>query len=127
MIFPWYVPLYSVPLWLILGKLILDSQTPLIRTSLVILIMPLLASQLFNLAQITLGASINPAYYPDFLAGARVRQYIRVGKSLFDQYPQAKLMTSEIGGLGYGFKGYIMDGAGLVTPLALAYHPLKNS
>lgn len=125
MIFPWYVPLYSVPLWLILGKMILDSETLIIRTCLVILIIPLLASQLFNLAQVALGASFNPAYYPDFMAGARVRQYIQVGKGLFDQYPQAKLLTSEIGGLGYGFKGYIIDGAGLITPLALAYHPMK--
>jgi hypothetical protein len=125
MIFPWYVPLYSVPLWLVVGKLILDSETPLIRTFLVILLMPLVASQLFNLGQVAMGAFYNPASYPDFLAGARVRQYIQVGKSLFEQYPQAPLLTSEIGGLGYGFKGYILDGAGLVTPSALAYHPLR--
>jgi hypothetical protein len=34
-------------------------------------------------------------------------------------------MTSELGGLGQSFHGYIYDGFGLTNPDALRYHPLK--
>ena len=34
-------------------------------------------------------------------------------------------MTSEIGGLGYGFEGKILDGCGLISPEAIKYHPMK--
>jgi len=44
---------------------------------------------------------------------------------LFSIYPDAKLLTSEIGGLGYSFKGEIIDGMGLITPRALDYHPMS--
>jgi len=33
-------------------------------------------------------------------------------------------MTSEIGGLGYGFSGYVFDACGLASPDALEYHPM---
>ena len=33
-------------------------------------------------------------------------------------------MTSEIGGLGYAFQGYISDGVGIASPGALKYHPM---
>ena len=34
-------------------------------------------------------------------------------------------MTSEVGGLGDGFPGEILDGFGLMTSAALKYHPMK--
>jgi hypothetical protein len=34
-------------------------------------------------------------------------------------------MSSEVGGLGYGFKGKILDGAGLLSDGALKYHPMR--
>ena len=34
-------------------------------------------------------------------------------------------MSSEIGGLGYTFKGHIVDAAGLTSPEALRFHPMK--
>jgi hypothetical protein len=39
--------------------------------------------------------------------------------------PTARLMTSEIGGLGEGFRGEILDGFGLATPNAIRFHPMR--
>ena len=44
---------------------------------------------------------------------------------MYEDYPDAVLMSSEICGLGYGFDGYIIDAAGLASPAALNYHPLS--
>jgi hypothetical protein len=55
---------------------------------------------------------------------ARVHEYLKIGMLLNNACPKATLLTSEIGGLGYSFHGRILDGMGLVTPEAVAYHPL---
>ncbi len=34
-------------------------------------------------------------------------------------------MSSEIGGLGEGFEGEILDAVGLATPSAIKYHPMR--
>jgi hypothetical protein len=125
LLFPWYVPLYAVPLLLVLSKVMLDSRTRLATFALTILALPLVISQLAGLSQTILGATVNPAYYQGFERGARVRHYLELGARLYDQYPDATLMTSELGGLGYSFRGYVMDGAGLVSPGALTYHPMS--
>jgi hypothetical protein len=57
--------------------------------------------------------------------GIRVQRYLEVGKELYTLFPNARLLTSEIGGLGYSFRGEIIDAVGLVTPSALTYHPMK--
>jgi hypothetical protein len=69
---------------------------------------------------------VQPAYYVEFAAGARVRKYRQVAAVLFEHFPHASLMTSEIGGLGYAFRGQVVDAAGLVSPAALRYHPLQT-
>jgi hypothetical protein len=48
-----------------------------------------------------------------------------VGKVLREAYPNADLMTSEIGGLGYAFTSSILDAVGLASVDALTYHPLS--
>jgi hypothetical protein len=60
-----------------------------------------------------------------FADGARVRQYVAVGAALYNLYPESRLLSSEIGGIGFAFHGKILDGAGLATPDALKYHPMK--
>jgi hypothetical protein len=55
----------------------------------------------------------------------RTREYILVGRAIDSVCPRAKLMTSEIGGLGEGFPGEILDGLGLATPAATKYHPMR--
>ena len=47
-----------------------------------------------------------------------------MGRELHAQYPNALPDDLRNRGLGYAFEGYILDGAGLVTPEALGYHPL---
>ncbi|MBA3468534.1 MAG: hypothetical protein H0T53_02705 [Herpetosiphonaceae bacterium] len=66
----------------------------------------------------------NPSLYREYDPGRRVQQYLRIGAELDRAYPDAVLMTSEIGGLGWGFPGRIIDAVGLVSPESLRYHPM---
>lgn len=68
----------------------------------------------------------NRSKFSLFESGSRVKLYLKVGEILNEEYPNAKLLTSEIGGLGYTFKGEILDAAGLASPNALEFHPLKS-
>jgi hypothetical protein len=126
-IFSWYDPLYSVPLAVILGKVVFDSFKKKLVPALGILVIPLMLGQFSSLAQVGLGAFVDVRFAPEFLYSARVRNYIEVAKGLDKEYPNARLMTSEIGGIGYGFQGYIYDGVGLVSPDALKFHPLQGA
>jgi hypothetical protein len=63
--------------------------------------------------------------YHHYDSGLRVQQYLHIGSVLHTQYPQATLMTPEIGGLGWTFSGKIIDAVGLVSPDCLQYHPLE--
>jgi len=125
MIFPWYIPLYGVPILLVLAMLIADSKPGALTVSLSTMIVPLVICQLLSFSQVLLASSGDAADYQEFASGARVRRYIQVGESLRVRYPNAALLSSEIGGLGFGFGGYIIDGVGLVTPSAMKYHPMR--
>ncbi|HOU14865.1 MAG TPA: hypothetical protein PKZ84_17290 [Anaerolineae bacterium] len=124
LVFQWYIPLYAVPLSLIFCKAWLESSTMLARSALIVLLAFFLSGHFLYFLQIA-AAVTNPLYYPEFGPGARVKQYLAMGKTLYTQFPTASLLTSEIGGLGYGFRGYILDGVGLVSPEALLYHPMQ--
>ena len=78
-----------------------------------------------NLGLNTYAALVDRSNSPQAATGMRVQRYLEVGKLLHELYPTARLMTSEIGGLGYAFGGEIVDGAGLITPAALEYHPMQ--
>ena len=56
---------------------------------------------------------------------ARVARYLEIGEELYKYCPTCSLATSEIGGLGYSFKGVVFDGFGLGDPEALRFHPLR--
>jgi len=119
-IFPWYTPLYTLPL--LFGISILSIKGNIIgHLLLLILCFPLVQLTALN----TYAAFFDRSLYSKFEEGARVRKYLEVGESLYKRYPDATLMTSEIGGLGFGFKGYIYDGGGLASPEAKSFHPLK--
>lgn len=124
LIFPWYRPLYLVPL---LAALVLSQRRSASRPmtiSKIVLATPILCLWMAALVQI--GAStFRPSLEPDFPENARTRTYLQIGRALYEKYPQARLMASEIGALGYAFPGSILDGAGLATPVALRYHPLQ--
>lgn len=124
-IFSWYEPLFTVPLFLVIWLIMLNKQDKRYSFWNKAAFIPILILQSLLLIQILIAALTNPAYSPGFAEGARTRQYIQVGGQLYEEYPQANLMSSEIGGLGYGFKGNIIDAGGLVSPEALEFHPLK--
>ena len=124
-VFAWYRPLFSVPLFLVIWLIISNIQDKRYAFWNFMAFTPILILQSMFLIQYLPAAVLNPAYAPGFAEGARTRQYIQFGQQLYHEYPQANLMSSEIGGLGYGFKGNIMDAGGLVTPEALDFHPLK--
>lgn len=55
----------------------------------------------------------------------RVHKYLQTGKALYSYCPECMLVTSEIGGLGYSFKGKVFDALGLADNNAINFHPLK--
>jgi len=61
--------------------------------------------------------------YREYETALRVKQYLRLGMDL--PLSAGAVMTSEIGGLGWTYRGRIIDAAGLVSPECLKYHPMK--
>lgn len=125
MIFTWYIPLYLLPILLGVTGEFMQKKKKEVGLVVNIVTIPLLIFAFLYFLQNSLAAYTNVSIYQNFAAGARVRKYIEVSKELYWKYPDARLLSSEIGGLGWGFKGYIMDGVGLITPQALKYHPMK--
>ena len=118
LIFPWYVPLFTVPLLLGSCGCFLKQKKIPGYILFAVLVYPYVSLS----GQNVFAGFFNPYIYTDVQFGARVVRYIDTGTRLFTHYPEARLMTSEIGGLGWGFNGYVLDGAGLATPAAIAYH-----
>ncbi len=123
LVFEWYTPLYAVPMLAASGLAAWTAHQPRTLVLRGFLLLLFLASG-FSLGR-TLYASLGqPVVYPHFELGSRVKSYQMIGALLQEEYPQARLLTSEIGGLGFTFKGQILDAAGLASPQAMAYHPL---
>ncbi len=121
-VFFWYDPLYLVPLLIVLGFVFITTETKKEIVFQQIILIPLVIVSVGVIVQNGFASLNNPAYFTGFSEGARARQYITIGEELYSRYPDARLMTSEIGGLGFGFDGHILDAAGLATPNALKYH-----
>ena len=117
----WYVPLFAVPVLLFAFAVSWRNSLTLV-TAVTLSLLPLATVVEYSLAA-TGDASILRAAKP----GARVQRYMQVGTALHELFPEARLMTSEIGGLGMSFRGTILDGVGLITPTALQYHPIPGS
>jgi hypothetical protein len=122
MIFRWYRPIVVLPLALgTIVCLIADGN----------LLSALPASILTAVLCVPACGYVSAAVLskPDSVAGyadaARVHTYLRVGNAIWKVCPNGTLMTSELGGLGESFHGYIYDGFGLTNPDALKYQPLK--
>jgi hypothetical protein len=111
-IFDWYRPLYLLPL--AVGCLLLLPTGGRMRAVALLLLLWTTALSLENL-----GRPPAPAIQ------RRVQQYLLVGADLARDYPQATMMTSEIGALGWAFGGRVIDAVGLVSPQVLRYHPLS--
>jgi hypothetical protein len=124
-IFAWYAPLYRVPFILAITYFCLTRITKPINNTLIFTTIIFTLIHLNQFPGVIIGAVSNPSVYHGFETGARVKQYIALGNELYEKYPNARILTSEIGGLGYGFKGYIYDAAGLISPSAIQYHPMS--
>lgn len=116
-IFPWYVPLYTLPiLFSFLYAAFIKDSLPL-RIFTALLTFPLLLTLSRNLT-----AAFDPSYFEEYEGGMRARAYLHVGASLREECASCSLMAAEVGALGYGFRGKLYDGAGLASPEALKHH-----
>ncbi len=122
MIFRWYRPIVVLPL--ALGTIVcLIADGSLLGA----LPASVLAAVLCAPAWGYVSAAVlsKPDSVPGYADAARVHTYLRVGNAIWKVCPNGTLMTSELGGLGESFHGYIYDGFGLTNPDALKYQPLK--
>jgi hypothetical protein len=125
MIFPWYRPLAStlIVLGLILSVPLFEGRGWKRYIAIVTLLAfmdPITSGR--ELAAYALdNASVDGADKFDI----RAIEYLSVGRSIYQECPTARLMSSEIGGLGVGFGGEILDAVGLATPSAIKYHPMR--
>jgi hypothetical protein len=116
----WYVPLFSIPIVFGICLWALSRQNLIRLLTLIFFLVPFT-----NLVLYTRAAFISPSSLPNVCAAIRVQRYLQVGDYLNNLFPHAKLLSSEIGGIGYSFHGEIIDAVGLITPFALKYHPMK--
>jgi len=123
LVFPWYVPLFVVPA--LVSVTALARRTGVRLHALAIVVFALTPFAVELVPSLTAVFADRPASYRYFAQNARVRKYRELGARLSRAYPGARLLTSEVGGLGDGFEGEILDGAGLISPRALAHHPMQ--
>ena len=115
-LFPWYVPLYSVPF--AVGLLLIAVRIRKLLTLALLLMLPPLVGLVRDTSSIVLDRGLfSGASYE-----GRVSVYRSIGRSLELQHPRATLLAAEIGGLGYEFKGAVIDATGLASPEMLEYH-----
>jgi len=117
----WYRPLYLLPLFV--PGLVHAASRGRVRDYLapLLLAVPLIVDLFATLR----AASGHPEASAYFLEGARSRHTLHVARGLAARYPDAVLMASEIGAVGFGFPGRVEDGAGLASRKVLAYYPLS--
>jgi hypothetical protein len=122
LLFEWYLPIIFVPLAVSSVLLPAPRRRLCVAVLLLIAFRPLPMRSVLEAYGLLVG---NDTMYRDYLPGTRVRQYTHIGAELWHLFPAATLMTSEIGGLGWAFRGKVIDAAGLVSPECLTYHPMK--
>jgi len=118
LVFEWYRPLYTIPL-LIASFILLELIPKSFMRMEYILLSCVFGLSLFST---TMACFHHYDYFENFALSARVKTYLKVGEVLNTAYPDASLFSSEIGGLGYAFKGKILDAAGLASVDALLFH-----
>jgi hypothetical protein len=123
-IFEWYIPLYTIPLLVACFLCSISTDYPrnmVIRGLLYVLFL----ISAISMTRVVYASVYNPSAYSFFEPGSRVKVYLNIGTILNDEYPDATLLTSEIGGLGFAFRGRILDAVGLASTDALDFHPMK--
>ncbi|GAA3750159.1 hypothetical protein [Terriglobus aquaticus] len=134
-LFDWYRPLYLLPL--ALGVLLLLPDTAwfgastrlAFATAQCVLLGWLLAPAARALPRYLRGAITPTVAQKSWIDGGdyvRVQEYLQVGRVLQQTCPDARVLASEIGGLGWSFPGELLDGFGIASPAALRFQPLRN-
>ncbi len=121
LIFDWYRPLVWTPV-LVGGFALLGRYTSVLPR---LLLLALAVPAVLPLGYAVYATAVDPAWTPGFFPDARARKYIQVGEQLWKTFPGETLLSTEVGGLGWGFRGKILDGVGLVSPAALKHHPMR--
>jgi hypothetical protein len=124
LVFDWYIPLYVIPLTVAISATVIVAKPPYNKLAHVLFFVLLLIS-CGSLGRTVYAAFDHPSQFILFESGSRVKMYRKVAAILSSEYPQSRLLSSEIGGLGYEYTGRILDAAGLASPEALKYHPMK--
>lgn len=117
----WYVPLYTVPIVILVIGALGTASTCLSRTVVFVALAPLLLSSFLEFSSLS-GSAEKSALYE---RGVRTRLLFGIGHGLSQHHPHARVMAPEIGALGFTFEGQILDGMGLASPAALRFHPLR--
>jgi hypothetical protein len=118
----WYLPLFMLPLAVCAIVHFARNRSLVLRVLLLTAAIPLWA----DLGLAVAGAAPTDRIgYRSLDENAHVRQLKAVGHRLERLLPGGSLLTSEIGALGWACTGRVVDGAGLVSPDALQYHPMK--
>ena len=125
LIFPWYRPLAST--LIVLGLILSVPGFEAIGWRRYLAIVALLAfiNPITSGRELAAYALNNASFDGADKFDIRTIEYLAVGHSIFQECPTARLMSSEIGGLGEGFEGEILDAVGLATPAAIKYHPMR--
>ena len=105
LIFDWYVPLFAVPIMFGIFSLSVPRQPLTLTTAILLCILPI--SVFVNYFLVVF---VNVNYLPAVSVKARVERYTEVGTLLNEMFPNKSLLTSEIGALGFSYKGKIFDG-----------------
>ena len=132
-LFEWYRPLYLVPL--ALGVLLMVPAGVRTRARLAlaaaqaVLLLWLAAPAARAVPRYLHGAVTPTVAQKSLIDGGdyvRVQEYLQVGQVLQQTCPGARVLASEIGGLGYSFPGTLLDGFGIASPAALRFQPLSD-
>jgi len=122
LLFDWYIPLYMLPI--VVSLFLYLSKYPKHKI-LGALHFVLLLFSVISIGRTIYSTSYKFNHFVLFESGSRVKVYLSIGKIINEDYPNATLLTSEIGGLGYSFHGKIFDAAGLASSNSLFFHPMN--
>jgi hypothetical protein len=125
LIFPWYRPLASTLIVLGLILSVPGFEGRGWRRYIAIVALLAFINPMTSGRELAAYALNNASFDGADKFDIRTIEYLSVGHSIYQECPTARLMSSEIGGLGEGFEGEILDAVGLATPSAIKYHPMR--
>lgn len=121
LVFPWYHCLLVFPAGLFV--LTQDKTTTSVqeRMAVPLTVIALIGFALLGTRNVVAMFSITGSDTSNY----RVSRYLAIGQELYSICPSCTVVSSEVGGLGYSFKGRVYDAFGLGDPEALRFHPMR--